>query len=471
VDRNKTSTRITAVLLVDEEPQALSFLRTALELRSCRVEVASSGEAALQMVEAGSRPHMVLLGLQRQGLETLEKMRRLLPEAKIVMASAETGLTTVVRAMQLGANDFLCKPLRAQEIASLLAPGPAKGLEEEAKAEAAARSSAGAEDEPIVELPNDVTFICASPVMRKLRQQAKVVAPSDIPILLLGESGTGKEVLASWIHYCSHRADQPFLKVNCAAVPADLLESELFGYEAGAFTGATKSKPGKFEQCNGGTILLDEISEMPSALQAKLLHVLQDNEFSRLGARQITKVDVRVLSATNLSVPDAIAAQKLRPDLYYRLNGLSFRLPPLRERREEIPVLMTHFMRRMASEISHPAPPLTPRLLEACLSYSWPGNLRELWHFVNRYMVLCDEELAVAELAGNGEPAAVFARGLKSMVRAVKDDAEAIAIAEALRQTNGKRKQAAALLKISYKALLYKMRRLDLRPPAVKHAD
>lgn len=463
-------TRGWAILVVDDEPQTLRALESALERQSCTVECCSSGEEAIRLVLDGSRPDLILLEMlspEMSGLEALEKLRRLLPKTKIVMTSATIDLASVVGAMQMGANDFLSQPISDAGITSLLERwlmGKSPQTAEPAPANAST-ATALTKDDRVIKLPNDVTFICASPATLKLRQQAQVVASSDIPILLLGESGTGKEVLANWIHCCSNRAAKPFLKVNCAAVPADLLESELFGYEAGAFTGATKSKPGKFEQCNGGTILLDEIGEMPSTLQAKLLHVLQDNEFSRLGARQITKVDVRVLSATNLNIQEAIAVHKLRPDLYYRLDGLSFRLPPLRDRREEIPFLLANFMKRMESEISHAPPPLTTRLLEACLGYSWPGNLRELWHFANRYMVLCDEELSLSELSVNSEPTPALANGLKSIIRAVKNDAEAIAIAEALRQTKWKRKQAAALLKISYKALLYKIRQLDLRPP------
>jgi len=283
-------------------------------------------------------------------------------------------------------------------------------------------------------------------------------------VLLLGETGTGKDVLAAFIHNRSSRAHKPLLKVNCAAVPGDLLESELFGYEAGAFTGAVKSKPGKFEQCNGGTIFLDEIGEMPSALQAKLLQVLQDREYSRLGGRSVTKVDVRVISATNINVQEAIASKKLRSDLYYRLNGLSLRLPPLRERREEIPILLREFVRRHTNGDAEGVPPITPRLMDACLSYAWPGNARELLHFVNRYLVLADEESAIAEIS-SGESHTEISRGLKSISRAVKYDAEMVAIAEALRQTKGKRKAAANLLQISYKALLYKMRQFDVPLP------
>jgi transcriptional regulator with PAS, ATPase and Fis domain len=313
--------------------------------------------------------------------------------------------------------------------------------------------------------------------MKKIRAQSALVANVDIPVLLLGESGTGKEVLARLIHKLSPRAHRTFLKVNCAAVPADLLESELFGYEPGAFTGATHAKPGKFELCNKGTILLDEIGEMPPGLQAKLLHVLQDQQFSRLGSRSVVKVDVRILAATNIDIPEALASKRLREDLYYRLNAFMLSLPPLRERKEEIPILLKHFMSRMSELYARPPLPLSPALLEACLNHPWPGNLRELSNFVKRYLVLGDETLAVSELqpkpdSGGGlrsdpagravMPGGESSGGLKSVARSAKDEAEAEAIARALEQTNWNRKQAAALLKISYKALLYKIRQYGI---------
>jgi transcriptional regulator with PAS, ATPase and Fis domain len=262
--------------------------------------------------------------------------------------------------------------------------------------------------------------------------------------------------------------------VNCAAVPADLLESELFGYEAGAFTGATHAKPGKFEICNKGTILLDEIGEMPPSLQAKLLHVLQDQQFSRLGSRSVIKTDVRILAATNINIPEALAAKRLREDLYYRLNAFTLQIPPLRERKEEIPILLKHFMTQLSEQYARPPLPFSPELMRACLTYHWPGNLRELGNFVKRYLVLGDEKLAINELQprtdGSGaqfdpvtprsgsEPGG----GLKSLARSAKDEAEAEAIAKALDETNWNRKQAAALLQISYKALLYKIRQYGL---------
>jgi len=281
-------------------------------------------------------------------------------------------------------------------------------------------------------------------------------------------------VMARLIHKLSPRAHRTFLKVNCAAVPADLLESELFGYEAGAFTGANHPKPGKFELCNKGTILLDEIGEMPTSLQAKLLHILQDGQFSRLGSRSVIKADVRILAATNINIPEALATRRLREDLYYRLNAFTLQVPPLRERKEEIPILLKHFMSHQAERYARPPLPISPEMLEACLAYNWPGNLRELSNFVKRYLVLGDEKLAINELKpksdGSGaqfSPAAQNSGngaegGLKSLARSAKDEAEAEAIAKALDETNWNRKQAAALLKISYKALLYKIRQYGI---------
>jgi transcriptional regulator with PAS, ATPase and Fis domain len=260
--------------------------------------------------------------------------------------------------------------------------------------------------------------------------------------------------------------------VNCAAVPADLLESELFGYEPGAFTGATHAKPGKFEICNKGTILLDEIGEMPPLLQAKLLHVLQDQQFSRLGSRSVIKVDVRILAATNINIPEALANKRLREDLYYRLNAFTLHLPPLRDRKEEIPILLKHSMTLMAERYARAPLPLSPALLQACQDHSWPGNLRELNNFLKRYLILGDENLAVTELQpkndgsggpnGNSSAHGSESAGLKSLARSAKDEAEAEAIARALDQTNWNRKQAAVILQISYKALLYKIRQYGI---------
>jgi two-component system response regulator AtoC len=324
-----------------------------------------------------------------------------------------------------------------------------------------------------------VYFFSATQQMRQLRAHAMQVARFDFPVLLLGESGTGKEVLAHLIHKYSDRAHRTFLKVNCAAVPSELLESELFGYEPGAFTGANKAKPGKFELCNKGTLLLDEIGEMSPALQAKLLQVLQDGQFSRLGGRNTVKVDVRVLAATNINMPQAIAQKTFREDLYYRLNSFVLRMPSLRERRDEIPMMLRHFMIHLADRYACAPLSVSQRLVEACENYLWPGNIREMENFVKRYLVLGDESVAIAELqkgtsrgAGAQEGTVVSMEekqtqqrpDLKEMVRNLKNGAEMEVIAQVLEETAWNRKRAATKLNISYKALLYKIRQYDIRP-------
>ncbi len=456
------------ILLVDDEPGMLRYIKTLLEVDDYKVETASTGEEAVERVQKGLQPDLVLLDVLMpgiDGLQTLEQLRQIQPGVKVVMLSCVSDTRKVVHAMKLGAQDYITKPFQKAELDAVIDLSLGQG-----------KIAYGGEVE---ELSDDVFFIAASPEMRKIRSQAALVANVDIPVLLLGESGTGKEVLARLIHKLSPRAHRTFLKVNCAAVPADLLESELFGYEPGAFTGATHAKPGKFELCNKGTILLDEIGEMPPLLQAKLLHVLQDQQFSRLGSRSIIKVDVRILAATNINIPEALASKQLREDLYYRLNAFTLHLPPLRERKEEIPILLKHSMTRMSEQYARPPLPLSPALLQACQEYSWPGNLRELNNFLKRYLILGDENLATAELLpkndsnggqlGDSASRSADAGGLKSVARSAKDEAEAQAITRALEQTNWNRKQAAALLQISYKALLYKIRQYGIAESRSHH--
>ncbi len=460
-----------SILVVDDEPSILRYLRTLLEVESFRVETASSGEEAIKRLQGGPVPDVVLLDVLMpggmDGLQTLEQLREKRPQLKVIMLSCVSDTRKVVQAIRLGAQDYLTKPFQKADLEAVIQQC------------LGSRAAAALPPGEVEDLGDDVFFVAGSPAMRKIRSQAKLVANVDIPILITGESGSGKEVVAKLIHKYSPRAHRTFLKVNCAAVPADLLESELFGYEPGAFTGATHAKPGKFEVCNKGTILLDEIGEMPPALQAKLLHVLQDQQFSRLGSRNVVKVDVRVLAATNINIQEAIASKKLREDLYYRLNGFTINVPPLRDRKEEIGLLLKHFMSQVAERYARPPLPMSPSLVQACERYSWPGNLRELGNFVKRFMVLGDEEMAIAELAPKGEAALAAAaggedhpahrNGLKSLVRSVKDEAEMEAISQALDQTNWNRKKAAALLKISYKALLYKIRQYEIQRNGEAH--
>jgi transcriptional regulator with PAS, ATPase and Fis domain len=345
-----------------------------------------------------------------------------------------------------------------------------------------ARAAAGADETFCEPLGDGLFFMAASPQMQKIRKQILQIASVNVPVLISGESGSGKEMIARMIHQHCQTRRGPFVKVNCAALPAELLESELFGYEQGAFTGAVRAKPGKFEQANQGTIFLDEIAEMSTHLQSKLLHILQDGRYSRLGSRHVTQVDVRIIAATNVDVQQAIREGRFREDLYYRLNVVPCHLPPLRERPEEIPLLFRLFLDRYRKEFGKELPAPGARLMEAAKRFRWPGNVRELENFVKRFVILGDEEESLKELLTGAAPGettgeSVSAGGpprtLKTLVRGLKDEAEMQAIAEALKQTNWRRKDAARLLGISYKALLYKMRQFGFSPAngSTRHAE
>ena len=462
-------TSVPLILVVNHKPPVLSHLAAALDEEGYQVETVTSAQSAIERLQRPPVPNLVLMDVAssgEDGWETLQRARNLHPGLKVVMLGAVGDTRSAAQAVRMGAVDYLPEPCHESDLKAMVIQHVAHP--------ACVPDSVADPESAIINLPEGAAFVCGSAAMKRLHAQALVIAKFDMPVLMLGESGTGKEVLSLLIHHLSPRANYPFLKVNCAAVPADLLESELFGYEMGAFTGATKSKPGKFELCEHGTILLDEIGEMPPALQAKLLHFLQDHRFSRLGSRTTTKADVRILAATNVRVEEALASKMLREDLYYRLSGFTMQIPPLRDRKKEIPLLMEFFMKRDATRFSSPARKFTPSMIQACLSYSWPGNLRQLENFVRRYLVLGDEELALSELRinprGNGALRPLMIGqpdhgGLKVLARGVKKEAEAAAIAHALEQTNWHRQKAAAALKISYKALLYKIKQYDLHPP------
>ena len=316
--------------------------------------------------------------------------------------------------------------------------------------------------------------LCSSTKMQPIRDLVAKVAPTNTTVLLRGESGVGKEVVAHALHKASPRAGKQFLKVNCAALPGELLESELFGHEKGAFAGAYRQKPGKFEAADGGTLMLDEIGEMPLRLQAKLLHVLQDGEFSRVGGEKIIDTDVRLIACTNRDLESAMRAHQFREDLYYRLNVIEIRIPPLRERREEIPALIDHFRRRFSTQYgrSVDVPAETVRVF---VEYHWPGNIRELENAVKRIIVLGSARTVHQEIVGNlnrglrpstpasapfapaAAPASDAPVSLKDIARQAAREAERVAIKEVLDRVHWNRAKAARLLQISYKALLYKI--------------
>jgi two-component system, NtrC family, response regulator AtoC len=455
-----------SILVVDDEPSIRKYLQTLLEVDGYNVGAVSSGKEALERIGGGERPDYIVLDVlmpEMDGLETLRQLMQVDRSLNVIMLSCSNEVTTVVEAIRIGALDYLTKPFEKPELdAAFLKCRQKQELRSENKS---LREYCEA-------LTEDLSFLAASPQMLKIRQQVLQIAPVDVPVFISGESGVGKEVIARMIHLRSTRRVQPFIKVNCAALPGELLESELFGYEQGAFTGAVRAKPGKFELANKGTIFLDEIAEMSPHLQAKLLHVLQDGQFSRLGARAVVNVDVRVLAATNVDVKDAMRSGRFREDLYYRLNVLSIHIPPLRERTTEIPLLFRHFLAKYSEKYAKPAPDPSKHLLEAALRYPWPGNLRELENFVKRYVILEDDEGSFRELlemtgqqhrtAPREEAPPQKEQGLKALVRGLKDEAEMEAIADALEKTNWCRKDAAKMLGISYKALLYKMRQFNL---------
>src|ERR1700688_2256855 len=454
------------ILVVDDEPSIRKYLQTLLEVDGYGVEAVSSGKDALERIGTGERPDYIVLDVlmpEMDGLETLRQLMQIDRSLNVIMLSCSNEVGTVVEAIRLGAHDYLTKPFEKTELdAAMLKSRQKKQLTQENQA---LRDYCD-------QVTEDLSFLAASPQMLKIRQQILQIAPVDVPVFISGESGVGKEVVARMIHLRSLRRQQAFVKVNCAALPGELLESELFGYEQGAFTGAVRAKPGKFELANKGTIFLDEIAEMSPHLQAKLLHVLQDGQFSRLGARTTVNVDVRVLAATNMDVKDAMRSGRFREDLYYRLNVLSIHIPPLRERTTEIPLLFRHFLAKYSEKYAKPAPDPSKHLLEAALRYPWPGNLRELENFVKRYVILEDDEGSFRELLEmTGQQQRLIPRveapapkeqGLKALVRGLKDEAETEAIADALEKTNWCRKDAARMLGISYKALLYKMRQFNL---------
>jgi two-component system response regulator AtoC len=457
------------VLVVEDDPEVRNYLEMALRCQGYQVETAEDGEEALARLDngGGQRISVVLLDIlmpRKEGLEVLREIRVSRPNLPVIMLSGLSSPLKVVEAMKSGASDFLAKPVSHEDLDQAIRKALQAALGEEQGACAAGE-------------PEPATFPgTATPHSEAMLDR---VAASDVPVLLQGETGVGKEMLARKLHARSPRARKPFLKVNCAALPSELVESELFGYERGAFTGAFRNKPGKFEMADGGTIMLDEIGDMDLKLQAKLLHVLQDQEFERLGGREPVRVDVRVMAATHCDLEAAVREGRFRADLYYRLNVICLRVPPLRERREEIIPLAEFLLAKHTPPASRP-PALPPVLKRALLAYDWPGNVRELENVMRRYLVLQDAEGLARELGRRNlasapssagpivAPAQAGARrdSVLEAVNQAKLEAERQAILDALNATRWNRKRAAQLLRIDYKALLYKMKKLALAEEA-----
>jgi two-component system, NtrC family, response regulator AtoC len=455
-----------SIFVMESNHRALNYLGRTFGQRY-RMSLFSEPQSLVQSLKTEKKPDLFLLAWD--GAKTSHPfflhLRTAWPEVPVVVLTCSAEITDYEVFATLGATAVVLKPFTDDNLQIALAkclPMPEADLDEPKE----------------IQLDNGHSFVRSSKRMRQIESQANLVAKSDIPVLILGESGTGKEILALFTHKMSLRSNRMFLKINCAAMPADLLESELFGHEQGAFTGATKMKPGKFEICNGGTIFLDEIGEMHASLQAKLLQVLQDGTFSRLGSRTSIRTDVRVLAATNIDMKKAMAEKTFREDLYYRLNGISLILPPLRERVDEIPAFANYFIRKAAKKYGVDPLPISTTLLDALIRYPWPGNLREMENVISRFLILQDERAIISELAGgtsvtpvrgadesaNPFPKEEAAGGLKRLVRGIKGETEAAAIAVALEEEGWNRKAAAHALQISYKALLYKIKQYDLAP-------
>jgi two-component system response regulator AtoC len=448
-----------SVLVVDDDQSFRSYMTVLLSGRGYDTEGLENGGQLIARLSSERLPSVILLDVllpDGDGIEVIGKMRSMGLNVPVIMLSGAGDVRTVVEAMKLGALDFLQKPFddsaldEAVENAVDSLPGtPAL----EARAPDAAAQNDG--------------FVTLNPKMLHLAGIVKRVAPTDVPILIAGESGVGKEVVARYAHRHSGRHDRPFVKVNCAAMPAELLESELFGYERGAFTGAVTDKPGKFELAHTGTLLLDEIGEMSPLLQAKLLHVLQDGTFSRLGGRKTIRVDARIIAATNIDIEKAVQEGKFREDLYFRLNVIRVDLPPLRERREDIPALCSYFMTMYRERYKSEIRELPPALMDRFIQHQWPGNVRELENCIKRFLVLPDHYSLLSE--SNAEPhaatqttivaAAQKPTDLFGVASAAAERAERELVGRILKETNGNRKQAARRMNICYKALLNKLKR------------
>ena len=471
-DESKSSHHGQRVLVVDDAEGIRGYLAKLLELRGFLVDTADDGRHALALLEAGADPDVVLLDVMMPGLdgiETLREIRKSNADLPVIMLSVVGRASTIVEAMSLGAADFINKPFE-EDLLELVIE---RVLEQR---------NLGTERRELLErVEGDPKgAVWESAAMRAIHAVVDQISDTDVTVLVQGESGVGKEVVARLIHTRSIRADGPFVKVNCAALPSELLESELFGYEIGAFTGADSRKAGRFELANQGTIFLDEIGEMSPGLQAKLLQVLQDGQFTRLGANEEVTVDVRVVCATNQPLLEMVADRRFREDLYFRLNVVNILIPPLRERIEEIPNLVDYFLRRWGSRYGKAAFSVSDELLDLFNHYAFPGNVRELENMIKRIVVLESETSVRNDLT---HPSSQGSRGrqelmdvidqleksagevpLREVGRVVSMQAEKEMINEALRRTDWNRKQAAKLLHVSYKTLLAKIRDCGLSP-------
>jgi two-component system response regulator AtoC len=462
------------VLVVEDETILGDSISTYLERHGCAVTVARSGEEGLRLVEEVG-PDVVVVDIRLPGLDGLEVLRRvrgLSTATDIIMMTAHATVASAVEAMKLGAFDYLTKPLDLEELRVVVEKALANQRMRRELSYLKARNETGGR---LAEI------LGQSPPIQALRQQIERIATLESPggvvptVLILGETGAGKQMVARAIHYQSPRSAGPFVEINCAAIPAPLLEAELFGYEKGAYTDARTAKPGLFESADGGTLFLDEIGHMDPTIQVKLLKAIEEKSVRRVGGLRSKTFNARIISATNRDLDAAIAEGAFRPDLYYRIKALTVEVPPLRVRGADITLLARHFLDRYARQYGLPPKEFTPAAEALLLTYPWPGNVRELAHLIERAILLQAGPTVQAEQlglpGGRVKPPLVVKSGGPLMVDfsaggIVLDDVERQLIAEALQAAGWNRTRAAQLLGISKETLRYRIERYQLRPPA-----
>ncbi len=445
------------ILIVDDDPQQGQMLKKILALEGWEVRVASSGIQALDSVRAGEAT-LVLSDLRMpdlSGYDLFCQVHEINPKVLFIIVTAYGTIETAVKALRKGVFDYIQKPINASELLAIL---------ERAREFRRLQSENDELKQQIRQEKRDKTIIGASPVMEQLMEQVEMATATDATILILGESGTGKELIANYVHAHGRRADAPFIKVNCAAIPDNLLEDELFGHEKGAFTGAALSRKGCFERAHTGTLFLDEIAEMPPQLQVKILRVLQEREFERLGGAETVKVDVRLIVATNRNLEDLVESGAFREDLYYRVNVIPLRVPSLRERREDIPLLANHFLVQSARRNGKEPPAMSEEARRLLVGFSWPGNVRELENTIERAVVLGRgreiraEELSFFRGRDAGNDAAPLLEKLLE-ARVSLPDLEREYIEAGMRRAKGNQSQAAKILGVSRRTLQYRLQK------------
>jgi len=452
------------VLIIDDERPVLMTLEALLKRHGYHVDTAPTASQGLKLIRSKS-PTLILLDLQlpdADGLETLDRIKTEVPQIQVIILTAHDSLHNAIESIKRGAYHFISKPYAAEELLSLVEKALEKQFllreaeELREKTEQLERRLEVAEARP--------TLIFKSKPMQEIDELINAMAPSDANALIVGESGVGKEVIANAIHERSRRAEKPMVKLNCAAFPQTMIEGELFGYVKGAFTGAMQDFPGMIAAADSGTLFLDEISDMPAELQTRFLRVLQEREYRPLGSTQTLKADFRAIASSNRPVAQALSENRLRSDLYYRLNTFQIEVPPLRKRKQDIPLLIAAFVKQFAQQLGKPEPDISPEAFQKLLDYSWPGNVRELQNAIEYAVVLARQGVVgVKELPTEIQlPPALQQAEIAGLPRAgvqTLDDVERTAIIQALAECHGNKKKAAELLGIQRPTLYNKMKR------------